>query len=233
MKTERMPIATISGSYGYGWQQMWKQFLYLFLVAVIVAFANAPMSIAKDTYDDNNAGMIALQLLAAAYSLLILPIIKYGGDLLYLRCMRNEKIDIREMFNGFQNNYLNIILANLLTFAIVGLGFVFLIIPGIILACRLVFVPYLVMDKNLDPVAAVEKSWSMTRGHGWKIFGMAMLAILIFFLGLLCLIVGVFFALMWISTAFASLYHAIDLEEQAKLNANGFHESEEDSESQL
>jgi hypothetical protein len=50
---------------------------------------------------------------------------------------------------------------------------------------------------------------------------MGLLAILIFILGLICFIVGVFFALMWISTAFASLYYAIDLEEQQKLDANG------------
>lgn len=227
MKTERTPIATISGSYGYGWQQMWKQFLYLFLVSVIVTIASMPMSALQDGSDYDSPGMIALQIIVAAYALLLMPVIEYGGDLLFLRCIRNEKIDIKEMFSGFTKNYLNIILANLLTFAIVGLGIVFLIVPGIILACRLVFVPYLVMDKNLDPVAAVEKSWSMTRGHGWKIFGMGLLAILIVIAGLLCLIVGIFFALIWISTAFASLYYAIDLEEQQKLDMNGSTESGE------
>ena len=70
------------------------------------------------------------------------------------------------------------------------------------------------MDKNLEPVAAVEKSWEMTRGYGWKIFGMGMLAIPVFILGLICLFVGVIFALIWISAAFAAMYHAIDLEEQ-------------------
>jgi uncharacterized membrane protein len=221
MRTERSPIATISGSYGFGWEKMWQHFLYLFLVAVIVGFANAPTSIVRESEIADTAGMVLIQIFVAAYAFLVLPVIKYGGDLLYVRCMRDEKIDISEMFNGFKNNYLNIILANLLTFAIVGLGIVFFIIPGIILGCRLVFVSYLVMDKKMEPVAAVEKSWAMTRGHGWKIFGMGLLAILVFILGLLCLIVGVFFALMWIGTAFASLYHAIDLEEQNNLNANG------------
>ena len=111
---------------------------------------------------------------------------------------------------GFKDNYLNIVLANLLVFAIVGLGLVFLIVPGIIFLCRLAFVPYLVMDKKLEPVAAVEKSWSMTRGHGWIVI-----------LGLICLIVGVFFAAMWITTAFAAYYHAVDQEEQKKLDMNG------------
>lgn len=47
-----------------------------------------------------------------------------------------------------------------------------------------------------------------------------MLAIPVFILGLLCLFVGVIFALIWISAAFAAMYHAIDLEEQKHLNGD-------------
>ena len=218
VKEERRPKATIAGSYGYGWQQMWKHFLYLFLVMVIVGVLNSPASVLRDSDGDMTAGLILLQILGAAYWLLFYSVVKYGGDLLYLRAIRNEKIEIREMFDGFKKNYVHIILANLLVFAIVGLGFVFLIIPGIILACRLAFVSYLVMDKNMDPVAAVEKSWEMTRGHGWQIFGMGLLAIPIVIGGLICFIVGIIFAIIWISAAFAAMYHAVDLEEQQQLN---------------
>lgn len=228
VKEERRPEATISGSYGYGWQQMWKQFLYLFLVLVIVGIAESPASIVRDSQTFDSPGMILLQILATAYWLLFFSVIKYGGDLMVLRAMRNEKIEISEMFDGFKKNYVNIILANLLTFAIIGFGFLFLIIPGIILACRLVFVSYLVMDKNMDPVAAVEKSWEMTKGHGWQIFGMALLAIPIVIGGLLCFIVGIVFAIIWISSAFASMYHAIDLEE--KQNLYGYTAEEEPTE---
>ncbi|MBD0850244.1 hypothetical protein [Maribacter arenosus] len=218
VKEERRPKATITGSYGYGWQQMWKHFLYLFLVMVIVGVLNSPVSVLQESDGDLTAGLILLQILGAAYWLLFYSVVKYGGDLLYLRAIRNEKIEIREMFDGFKKNYVHIILANLLVFAIVGLGFVFLIIPGIILACRLAFVSYLVMDKNMDPVAAVEKSWEMTRGHGWQIFGMGLLAIPIVIGGLICFIVGIIFAIIWISAAFAAMYHAVDLEEQQQLN---------------
>jgi len=218
VKEERKPQATISGSYKYGWQQMWKYFLYLFIITIVVGLLEAPVSAIQDSEWENTPGLILLQLLIAAYGLLFLPVVKYGGDLLYLRGMRNEKVEISELFDGFKNNYLNIILANLLTFALIGIGFVFFIIPGIILACRLAFVSYLVMDKNMEPVAAVEKSWQMTRGYGWKIFGMALLVVPIFIAGLLCLIVGVFFAIIWVHAAFASMYHAVDLEEQKLLS---------------
>lgn len=185
---------------------------------VIVGLLESPVSVVQNSEDDKGGAMIFLHILVAAYSLLFLPVVKYGGDLLYLRGIRNGKVDISELFDGFKKNYLNIVLAYLLTFAIIGIGFVFLIIPGIIFACRLVFVPYLVMDKDMEAVAAVEKSWAMTKGYGWKIFGMGLLAILIFIAGLLCFIVGVFISIIWVHAAFASMYHAIDLEDQKLLN---------------
>ena len=218
IKEERKPEATITGSYGYGWQQMWKHFLYLFLVLIIVGIAESPASIVRDSDAENSPGMIILQILAAVYWLLVFSVVKYGGNLMYLRAIRNEKFEISEMFDGFKKNYINIILANLLTFAIIGLGFVLLIVPGIILACRLAFVSYLVMDKNMEPVTAIEKSWEMTKGHGWQIFGMGLLIIPIVIGGLLCFIVGIVFSIIWISAAFASMYHAIDLEEMKELN---------------
>ncbi len=216
----KQPMATVMGSLGYGWQQMWKYFLHFFLILIIVGLISAPVSVIQNYDGDFSASNVMLQIFAAGYLLLILPVFDFGADLLYLRGIRNEKIDFGELIVGFKENYLNIILANLLTFAIVGIGFVFLIIPGIILACRLAFVPLLVMDKKMDAVAAVEKSWTMTRGYGWKIFGLFLMAIPIFIAGLICLIVGALFAAIWISAAFTALYHAIDLEQNENLDTD-------------
>lgn len=216
----RKPETSVTGSYGYAWKQLWKHFLYFFLVAVIATIAESPASVFDEAGSFDSPTAIGLQFLAVAYALLVLPVIKYGADLLYLRGVRDEKMEISELFDGFRKNYLNIILAHLLFIAIVGIGLIFLIIPGIILACRLAFIPYLVMDKNLEPVAAMEKSWELTRGHGWTVFGMAMLAIPVFIAGLLCLLVGAFIALMWIWASFAALYHAMDLEDRQRLEAD-------------
>ena len=223
MKT---PKATAFGSFGYGWQQLWKYFLHLFLVAVVVWVAGIPTwGFFSGQPPFESAGFVVLNLLASVYWLLVYPVMMYGGDWMYLRFMREERANVADMFIGFKRNYLNIVLANLLVFAICGIGFLLFVVPGIIFACRLAFVPYLVMDKGLDPVAAIEKSWFMTRGHGWRIFGMFLLSFLLFICGLVLVIVGAIFALMWSSTAFASLYHAVDLEDQTRLNQNGVAQS--------
>ncbi len=93
--------------------------------------------------------------------------------------------------------------------ALTGIAVVALIIPGIIVACRLAFVSYLVMDKGYDPITAVETSWKLTRGHGWTIFFLGLTSIFIFIGGLILVIVGIFPALIWIKASFASLYQSV------------------------
>lgn len=225
MARERVPVAGALGSYAYGWQQFKKYFLYLFLIAIIVGFASFPMWLLRHGGlhggpPPDQVSALA-QILVAAYNLLIMSVLKYGADFMYLRYMRDEATEVVETFAGFRKNYLNIVLANLLVTAIVVMGLFLLIVPGIVFAVRLSFVPYLVMDKGLEPVQAVEKSWNMTRGHSWAIFRLFLLAIPIFIGGLCLLIIGVVFALMWIGAARASLYHAVDIEEQQQLDSNG------------
>ena len=217
----RTPKPTAFGSFGYGWQQLWKYFLHLFLIGVVVAVLNVPAwgSMRGDHFD--TAGFVVLAMLATVYGLLVAPVVTYGGTWMYLRFMRDERPNVADLFLGFKKNYLNIVLANLLVYAICGIGFLLFIVPGIIFVCRLSFVPYLVMDKGLDPVAAIEKSWFMTRGHGWRIFGMYVLSFVLVIFGFALILVGAIFALMWSSAAFASLYYAVDLEDQAQLNQNG------------
>jgi hypothetical protein len=70
------------------------------------------------------------------------------------------------------------------------------------------------MDKKLDPIEAVELSWKLTKGHGWTIFFMGFTSIFIVLFGLLLLIVGIFPAIMWVSSSFATLYQSVLLEKE-------------------
>jgi hypothetical protein len=80
--------------------------------------------------------------------------------------------------------------ASLLTGLIVLVGFILLIVPGIIFALRYMFVPYIVMDKGLMPMDALRESARITYGYKWQLFGFFLLLVLLNILGLICLIVG-------------------------------------------
>ncbi len=207
-------VPSIGGSFGYAWRKMFgKAFLFLLVTVIIVGLLNGPSAGANMKFDgDFNFPLILLFpmiLFGLAYSFLFLPIIKFGEKYLFLKAMRDEEVDLKIIFEGFKTKYLNIVLANLIVTALVILGMVMLIIPGIIIACRLVLVPFLVMDKNLEPMKAVEKSWAMTKGHGWEIFFMAILSAFIFLGGVLVFIVGAIVSIIWIHATFATFYQSI------------------------
>ena len=207
-------------------------FLRLFLVVIILSIIAAPFRIFNFHFDLSDLhrapwnwgddwghnlftlgslGIFAafFGLLTMLYAFLVAPVFKYGGNMIFVQAVRKIKPDFELLIKGFMENYLHIILANLLVFALVVLGLFALIIPGIIIGCRLVFVTYIIMDKKLDPIEAVELSWKLTRGHGWKIFFMGCASFFIIIFGLMLLLIGIFPAIIWVSSSFASLYESV------------------------
>jgi len=208
-------MPSVGGSFSFGWRKMFERaFLPLLVAVIIVGLLNGPSAGANWKWDGDGLPwpmvfFIPIALFGLAYAFLFMPIIKYGERYLFLKAMRDEEADLKLLFEGFKTQYLNIVLAHLIVTALTIIGFFMLIIPGIIVACRLVFVPYLVMDKDMDAMKAVEKSWELTRGHGWQIFGMAILSFFIAIAGLIVMFVGVLISIVWIHAAFASFYQAV------------------------
>lgn len=225
-------VPGFGNSFGTGWRVMTDNFLRLFLVIIIMAVVTAPMKMFHFNFDFSDLhrgpwnwgndfghnlftlgtfGIFAafFGLIAMLYAFLVAPVFEYGGNMIFVQAVRKVKPDFEYLIKGFMENYLHIILANLLVFALVVLGLFALLIPGIIIGCRLAFVSYIIMDKKLDPIEAVEMSWRLTKGHGWKIFFMGFVSIFIVIFGLIMLIVGIFPAIMWISASFASLYESV------------------------
>jgi hypothetical protein len=233
-------VPGFGNSFSTGWRVMMDNFLRLFLVIIVLAIITAPFKALNFNFDlsdlhngmwnDGPKGLENLLklgtfgifaaffgLVAMLYAFLVAPVFEYGGDMIFVKAVRKSKPDFEYLVKGFMENYLHIILANLLVFALVILGLFALIIPGIIIACRLAFVSYIVMDKKLDPIEAVELSWKMTRGHGWTIFFMGFVSIFIVIFGLLMLIVGIFPALIWICTSFATLYESVNRQMESRV----------------
>ncbi len=207
-----------------GWETMKANFLFFFLIIILLSLLDSIMELggrgltgegifvkslfSLDFQGGITPGIIFAEFLAVAHFFLIMPVFDYGADLIFVQGVRRKKLEFKDFINGV-NNYLNIVLNHLLIVGLVGMAMVALIIPGIIVGCRLAFSSYLVMDKGLDPISAVETSWKLTKGHGWKIFGLGFLSIFIFFFGLLFFIVGVLPAVIWIKASFATLYQSI------------------------
>ncbi len=202
----------VGTSYNIGWDLLKNNFVELLLLIVISMAVNIPVGITRVGAEavGLGAGGVILGLMGIVIGLFIAAPIRYGVSWVFLKLIRGEDFDVADVFAGFKDNYINVILANLLTAAIVIAGFIFLIVPGIIFACKLAFVPYLVMDKKMDAVDAVKASWNMTKGYTWTIFLIGLLAIPIVIMGLLMVIVGIIPAIMWVEGASAAIYYNVD-----------------------
>lgn len=195
----------IGSSLSVGWSSMKSNFLVFLLAVLVIAVFLSPTTMGENERGNSTPLMEMLEL---AYFLLLYPIVNYGADMIFVKGVRGDKVEVKSIFDGFKN-YINVVLASLLTFGLIGIGMIVFVIPGIYVACRLAFVSYLVMDEGLDPIAAVEASWRITRGHALKIFVLGFLSIIMFILGFALLIVGTLPATMWIKAAFAALYLSI------------------------
>jgi hypothetical protein len=200
-------------SYSKGWQLIFTTFIELLVVTLVYAIIQIPTNGFQFKPDGFEWYLVPIVMLAIGYGIFISGPIGYSVSWVFLKAVRREKIEIKDMFAVFERNYWNAVIAGLVTTVIIVIGFFMLIVPGIIFACRLAFVPYLVIDQKMEAMEALKASWAMTRGHGWTIFFMGLLAILIVIAGLIVLIFGVLISVMWISAAFAILYHSVYLKQ--------------------
>jgi len=218
----------VGSAYNYAWRTLWPYFWKLLLVGIIAwaigliptpfqSLGNAVWTPLFDNIHRWTPGMIAGVaigmsipiLVSIAFGILVQGPVEFGVSFAYLKAARKTDLDMADMFAAFKN-YWQAVLASFLVGLIVSVGIMLLIVPGIYLACKLAFTPYLVVDRKMGAIDAMKESWRMTSGHGWTVFLIGLLGIPIVLLGLFCLILGVVISLMWITLAYASLYHAVE-----------------------
>jgi membrane-anchored glycerophosphoryl diester phosphodiesterase (GDPDase) len=86
---------------------------------------------------------------------------------------------------------------------------IFLLIVFVYLLIRLMFVTYLIVDKDLGFIDAIKGSWQMTAGNFWSLLGLSLLNGLIVFIGILAILLGLFVALPVVMFSQAHAYLAL------------------------
>ena len=142
-------------SYSVGWKVLKTAFVELLVISIVYMVLSGPISVVQWKVDSFAWFLVPLVLFGIAYGVFVAGPIGYGAKWVFLKAVRGERIEVKDIFIVFQRNYWNIVIANVVVGIIVGLGIVMLIVPGIIFACRLAFVPYLVVDREMDVMDAL------------------------------------------------------------------------------
>jgi uncharacterized membrane protein len=110
-------------------------------------------------------------------------VILYGA----FQAMRGRPVVLGDALRRGFSRFLPLLAISILVAIGLAIGFMLLIVPGIILAMRwAVAVPACVVE-NLGPISALRRSAELTRGHRWKIFGMTVLILVLLIIALVIL----------------------------------------------
>lgn len=117
-----------------------------------------------------------------------------------------------DIFRKYQHwkIFVNYLISSILGGAIVLIGLLLLVVPGIYFAIRLQYYKFLIVDKeDIGPVMALKESWRMTEGHTWNLFLFMLLIILINFIGAILFGIGLFVSVPVSLIAYALLYRKL------------------------
>ncbi|WP_157109817.1 hypothetical protein [Thermanaeromonas toyohensis] len=137
-----------------------------------------------------------LALFLAAYFVLEPGIVS-----MFLAAERGEKLNAGDVLAGWQYG-LKYFLASAANMVAVALGLVCLILPGVYVFYRFRLFPYFLVDRNCGILGSLGESWAATSGRVLQMVSLDLLGLVVYALGVLCLIVGIVpasavYRLMW------------------------------------
>lgn len=113
---------------------------------------------------------------------------------MYLGAVDYDKPDLGGALKTAYKPYLMFLAASFVYGAIVTVGMLFCVLPGIYLAVRLLFVPYLAVDKpELSFDELFTRSWKMTDGHFMELLLLGIVSVGVSLAGVFICCIGVYF----------------------------------------
>lgn len=89
------------------------------------------------------------------------------------------EVKIEQLFSGKGQEFGQFLIGIIGMGVIVAIGFILLIVPGIIANLGLMLVPLLIVDKKMKGIDAIKESWRITKGYKGKLFWVMLVLALI------------------------------------------------------
>ncbi|MEB3231143.1 MAG: hypothetical protein VKJ64_09045 [Leptolyngbyaceae bacterium] len=154
-----MKSLNISDVLSESWQLLTKHYLLIIGTFIVYLLLSLIGSVLIFVLPENAA--IAISLINFA-DLLFTYFLLAGLYQFGLNLVQERNPSVGDLWSQSSSTLLNFILVSILVGLIVFLGFLLLIIPGIILALKYSMVWQLVVDQGLGPLEAMEKSSRIT-----------------------------------------------------------------------
>ncbi len=108
--------------------------------------------------------------------------------ILGLRVAQGKTPNFDQVWSEFKSKGFKLFLLVICMAIALVIGFILLIIPGIILLWRLSMAPYIMIDKGTDISESFVQSWEMTKGYAWPIYSIFLVSLALAFANLIPII---------------------------------------------
>lgn len=170
----------------FGWGVAKSNVTFFLAIFVIWAFITIISQGLQASLNSEN--QFVASFLVSIVMWIVGSIISMGVIFITLQFVDKKKPHVKDVF--YTKNLFNFILASIMKTLIIFVGYLLLIIPGIIFSIKLQYAEYLIVDKQKDAVDSLKGSWELTKGVKWNLFLFGLLLGLINILGFLALFVG-------------------------------------------
>jgi len=170
---------SVKAIYKSTWKTLKAHLLFILAVIAITSAIQFPINFFKG-YTSNEI----LALILTILSWLASSVIAIGLINTFLNLIDTNTRQFPYLYNKI-HLFLQYIIASSIFGIIITLGFILLIVPGIIWAIQFQFYSYLIVDKNLNFKQALKQSKALTKGYKKKLFLLGASLLFLNLLGLL------------------------------------------------
>ncbi|MBY0357110.1 MAG: hypothetical protein K2W82_03840 [Candidatus Obscuribacterales bacterium] len=136
---------------------------------VILFLAGAANALTQELSPENAIKFVSILGCGMPLLFLAYAALRVGWISICLKIIQHKDVSFSE-FKSSLPYFWSFLAVQFLSTLLIAVGFCLLIVPGIFIAVRLAFAPYLVIDRNLGPIEAMKESWQMVTGYSWQIF---------------------------------------------------------------
>ncbi len=200
---------TVGSAIRFGWETFKKR-PWFFVGASVVIFIAYGVAGAVTSAIDAGLGGSAKEptLIGSLINWILSTFISMGVTAFYLAAHDNpETVDLTPLWHP--RPFWKFLGASILVGLTIGIGFVLLIVPGLIAAVFFMFTTFIVIDKELGPIEAMKESMRIGHGYRWPLLGFICVLALIMLAGVIALLVGVLVAMPVTSLAFVHAYRVL------------------------
>jgi hypothetical protein len=163
--------------------ELYKRFFWRFVATAAVVFV--VLDLASAFADRASGSSVTADLLWSLIGIVLSVVGAFwlqGALIEAVRDVRDGRIDttIGELYERTRPRLPALIAAGIVAGIGIALGLVLLVVPGLFLLTRWALIPAVIVIEMRSAGEAFDRSWQLTRGYGWSVFGSLVVAFVLY-----------------------------------------------------